>query len=114
MSRLDEVPASGPLIVTVNNIELGIYRVGSELVALRNACPHQAAPICKGRVSGTTLPSSVYEYRFGREGEILQCPWHGWEFDMKTGRHLVSQSRAAIRRYPLEVEGDNLYVQTAT
>lgn len=109
---VNEVPERGGLIVAVNGVEIGIFRVGSELVAWRNVCPHFAAPVCRGTVAGTTLPSRVYEYEYGRDGEILQCPWHGWEFDLLTGRHLVPGSRARLRPYPVEVHGDDVYVGT--
>jgi nitrite reductase (NADH) small subunit len=114
VGRLEDVPVTGPLMVTVKRLEIGIYRVGSELVAIRNFCPHQAAPVCRGTIAGTALPSEVYEYELGREGEILQCPWHGWEFDLLTGKHLVSQSRVRLRRYPVEVEDGAVYVSTTT
>lgn len=112
VAHLDDVPDVGGLIVTVNGVEIGIFRVGSRLVAWRNVCPHMAAPVCKGTVSGTTLPSRVYEYEYGREGEILQCPWHGWEFDLHSGRHLVERSRARLRQFPIEVHGEDIYILT--
>jgi len=110
VASADELPETGGLIVEVDGVEIGIFRVGRELVAWRNVCPHMAAPVCRGSVAGTTLPSRVYEYEYGREGEILQCPWHGWEFDLLTGRHLVDGSRARLRRYPVELEDDGVYV----
>jgi nitrite reductase/ring-hydroxylating ferredoxin subunit len=110
VARADEVPDAGGLIVEVNGVEVGIFRLADRFVAWRNVCPHMAAPVCRGTVSGTTLPSPVYEYEYGREGEILQCPWHGWEFDLRTGRHLVEGSRAHLRQYPVEVEGEDVVV----
>jgi nitrite reductase/ring-hydroxylating ferredoxin subunit len=110
VARTEELPATGGLIVAVDGVEIGIFRVGDRVVAFRNVCPHMAAPVCKGTVAGTTLPSAVYEYEYGREGEILQCPWHGWEFDLLTGRHLVEGSRAHLRQYPVELHGDDVYV----
>ena len=51
----------------------------------------------------------VQERRWGREGEILACPWHGWEFDLLTGESL-SDPRIRLRRYPVEVEDDTIYI----
>ena len=112
VARLDEVPERGGLVLAAGGVEIGIFRVGERLVAWRNVCPHSGAPVCRGRVAGTTLPSGVYEYEYGRDGEILQCPWHGWEFDLLTGRHLVESSRARLRQYPVEVRGEQVYVAT--
>ena len=112
VAHADEIPDRGGLVVDVGGIEIGIFRVGERVVAWRNVCPHMAAPVCRGTVAGTTLPSAVYEYDYGRDGEILQCPWHGWEFDLLTGRHLVEGSRAHLREYPVEIDGDHVYVVT--
>jgi nitrite reductase/ring-hydroxylating ferredoxin subunit len=54
----------------------------------------------------------VYEYEYGPDGEILQCPWHGWEFDLLTGQHLVDGSDARLRGYPVEVHDEDVYVVT--
>ena len=43
---------------------------------------------------------------------MLQCPWHGWEFDLVTGEHLVTGSTARLRGYPVEVRGGAVYVLT--
>jgi nitrite reductase/ring-hydroxylating ferredoxin subunit len=96
-------------IVEVKGMEIGIYRVDGQYYAWRNFCPHAAAPVCAGMVCGTRLPSMVYEYEYGRDQEILRCPWHGWEFDLKTGRHLVD-SGYKLRGYPVEQDGDDIYL----
>jgi nitrite reductase/ring-hydroxylating ferredoxin subunit len=109
VARVDEIPERGALVVDVDGVEVGIFRVRDRLVGWRNVCPHMAAPVCRGIVTGTTLCSGVYEYEYGRDGEILQCPWHGWEFDLVTGRHLVESSPARLRPYPVEVRGSDVY-----
>ncbi len=109
--RVDEIPDGGR-IVTVRGLSIGLFRVRDDVVAVLNICPHELAPVCRGKVRGTTLPSPPGEYRWGREGEILACPWHGWEFDLLTGRHLVHGSRARLRQYPVAIEGDDVYVVT--
>jgi nitrite reductase/ring-hydroxylating ferredoxin subunit len=59
---------------------------GRAMPAVLNVCPHEVAPVCLGGVRGTALASMPGEYTWGREGVILACPWHGWEFDLLTGR----------------------------
>jgi nitrite reductase (NADH) small subunit len=97
-------------IVEVKGIELGVFLVDNSFYAWRNLCPHAAAPVCVGPVCGTKVPSLVYEYEYGRDGEILRCPWHGWEFDLKTGKHLASVD-VRLRGYEVEVEADQVYVR---
>jgi nitrite reductase (NADH) small subunit len=101
-----EVPRGGRKLVTVGGVEIGIFLVGGKLSAYRNACPHAGAPVCAGLITGTTLPGEVYQFAWGRRGEILRCPWHGWEFDLaNAGRHLAPTD-VKLKSYPLRVETD--------
>ena len=43
------------------------------------------------------------EYELGRPGEILRCPWHAWEFDIRTGRSWFDPERTRVKAYPVEV-----------
>jgi nitrite reductase (NADH) small subunit len=105
-----EVQESGRKIITVKNMEIGIFYVDGQYYAWRNMCPHAGAPVCKGRINGTTLPTEVYEYEFGYENQILRCPWHGWEFNLKDGHHLAAGSDAKLRGYPVAVEEGSVYL----
>jgi nitrite reductase/ring-hydroxylating ferredoxin subunit len=87
-------------IVAAAGVEVGVFNLGDRFVAFRNVCPHQGAPVCRGRVGGTTLPSAPGEYVYGRQGKILTCPWHGWQFDLETGEALFGQR---VRLAPIEV-----------
>jgi len=60
--------------VTVGGRSIGVFNIRGQFYALRNRCPHQGAPLCLGRVKGTTLSSKPYEYVYGRDEEIIQCP----------------------------------------
>ena len=53
------------------------------------------------------MPSKPGEYRWGREGEILRCPWHGWEFDITSGRSSFNPHRIRVRTYKVTVEPDD-------
>ncbi|AFC28978.1 Rieske iron-sulfur domain-containing protein [Paenibacillus mucilaginosus 3016] len=109
---VQDVPEGGRLIVTVKNMELGIFHTGGQWYAWRNVCPHAAAPVCEGVVCGTRLPSMVYEYEYGRDREVLRCPWHGWEFDLLTGKHLADESGMKLRGFEVEIDGGEVYVLT--
>jgi nitrite reductase/ring-hydroxylating ferredoxin subunit len=91
-------------IVAVNGISIGVFNVNGVYYALRNRCPHQGAPLCLGSVKGTALPSQPGEYLWAREGEILRCPWHGWEFDLTTGRSVCSPQKVRVRAYEVTVD----------
>src|SRR5690348_8336736 len=103
VAKVSEMPVGARKIVTVAGRSIGIFNVKETLVAVLNVCPHEAGPVCRGRVGGTTLPSPPGEYHWGRVGEILACPWHGWEFDLLTGRALA-HDRKRLRLYPVSIE----------
>jgi nitrite reductase (NADH) small subunit len=109
VGRASELPPGERRLVEVKGHSIGLFNVNGEIVAALNLCPHELAPVCRGKVRGTTLPSPPGEYRWGREGEILACPWHGWEFDLLTGRALADE-RVRLRRYPVSVEDDTIFV----
>ncbi len=109
VARASEIGPGEFRLVEVKRHSLGVFNVDGRFVAALNVCPHELAPVCRGRVGGTTLPSAPGEYRWGREGEILACPWHGWEFDLLTGRALADP-RIRLRLYPVTVEDDTVFV----
>jgi nitrite reductase (NADH) small subunit len=91
-------------IVEIAGVSIGIFNVRGSYYALRNRCPHQGAPLCLGSVGGTTAPSAPGEYVWARDGEILRCPWHGWEFDVLTGRSIFNPHRVRVRAYEVSIE----------
>ncbi len=109
VAKVDELPPGGRKLVEIDGKSVGVFNVKGQFVAVLNVCPHELAPVCLGRVGGTTLPSAPGEYTWGREGEILACPWHGWEFDLLSGECLTDKRR--LRRYPVYVEDALVYVE---
>jgi nitrite reductase (NADH) small subunit len=106
VARASELNPGERLIVECESRSLGVFNVEGKLFALHNRCPHQGAPLCLGIVTGTTLPVDGFEYVYGHEQRILRCPWHGWEFDIETGRTLADpRVRARIYRVCVE-DGD--------
>jgi 3-phenylpropionate/trans-cinnamate dioxygenase ferredoxin subunit len=103
VGRVSELPPGERKIVTVGGRSIGVFNVHGSFYALRNACPHQGAPLCKGSVHGTAPDTEPGEYAWGREGEILRCPWHGWEFDLTTGRSLFNPHKVRVRSYDVSV-----------
>ena len=99
-------------IIDLDGREIGITQLKSgEFRAVRNVCPHKGAPVCKGPIGGTTLPSEVGELIYGRAGEILACPWHGFEFDLLTGDELIRSGKPTkLLMYPVAVDNGNVVV----
>lgn len=101
-----ELPPGERKIVEVGRRSIGVFNVNGAYYAIRNSCPHQAAPLCQGKVTGTALPSQPGEYLWGREGEVVRCPWHGWEFDITTGRSVFNPHKLRVKSYEVTVEKD--------
>jgi nitrite reductase/ring-hydroxylating ferredoxin subunit len=104
VARVGEIPPGGRKIVEVAGRSIGVFNVGGAFFALRNRCPHQGGPLCQGRLSGAVVSSHPGEYEYVRDGEILRCPWHGWEFDVRTGRSWFDPTRLRVRTYEVTIE----------
>jgi 3-phenylpropionate/trans-cinnamate dioxygenase ferredoxin subunit len=108
--RLADAPAAGERrMVELGGHRIGLYRVGEDLHALADRCPHRGAPLCSsGRIA------TGIELRDGRpvlaEPETLvRCPWHKWDFDIASGRCVVDP-RLRVRRYAVRIDGDEVVV----
>ena len=100
-----------PRRIEVDGRAVVIVRRHDEVFALRDICPHKGAPLSDGRLVGTTMTCRPgEEISYGRKGEILRCPWHGWEFDLATGRSLVDPERARVRSYPAYLENGRVFL----
>ena len=99
-------------IVQVGRWQVGILRGADDVVhAVLNICPHKGAPVCRGTVGGTMLPSAPGELIFANDGKVLKCPWHGYEFDIETGASLFGITRGKLRKFPAEVRDGEVYVK---
>jgi nitrite reductase/ring-hydroxylating ferredoxin subunit len=112
------LPPGSRKIVTVGQKSIGVFNIAGEYHALLNVCPHQFAPLCEGAVTGYCPPSRVGEFRFERVGEIIRCPWHAWEFDIKTGRSIFNPHavrtgsyEAGVETFPAGVADAMVYVE---
>lgn len=93
-----ELPPGSMAGFTVGTIPVVIVRtVSGAFRGVVGRCPHQGGPLCLGVLTGTTLPSAPGEYVYGRENEIIRCPWHGFEYDSVTGRCLGDPERMRVR-----------------
>ena len=104
VASVDEIPPGGRRVVEIAGRSIGVFNVNGEFFALRNRCPHQGGPLCLGLISGFVSSSGPGGYILSRQGEILRCPWHGWEFDIRTGQSWFDPRRVRVRRYDVTLE----------
>ena len=105
VARVEEIPPGEHKIVEIGGRTIGVFNVNGSFYALRNRCPHQGGPLCQGRVTGflmATKPGG--EYGYTHRGQILRCPWHGWEFDITTGRSIFNPHKMRVKNYEVTVE----------
>lgn len=105
-----EIPVGEKKIFDIDGVSIGVFNIKGSFYAIRNICPHAGAPLCEGHIQTTHRPCEVGEFDPALEGRVLRCPWHGWEFDIVTGKGLYDRnSRVAI--YPVKVDADgNLFI----
>ena len=102
----DGVPAG----VEVGGRRLMIVRLGERFFALRDRCVHQGAALSRGRVGAITLPCRPGdEIRLG-DNMVVTCPWHGWQYDLTSGRSLVEPEKARVASYSVSVRGGRIFV----
>lgn len=104
---VSELEEGGVKIVPHGSRSIGVFRRQGEFFAVRNVCPHQGAPLCLGGLHATYAPAGVHEFEPALEGHVLRCPWHGWEFDIVTGKGLYD-ARSRIRTYATRVDDDGV------
>ena len=103
--RVSELPPGARKLIEVGGRSIGVFRLSDgRYFALRNRCPHRGAPLCEGRTMGLVTSDKPYQLTRQREGEILRCPWHGWEFDVTTGRSVFMPEEVRVKSYPVDVQ----------
>lgn len=83
------------LTARTGRYEVAVFNVGGEVFALENSCPHQGGPLADGWL---------------RDG-FITCPWHGWCFDVRTGRMSLGDF-ARVARFEVVRDGADLLIAT--
>jgi 3-phenylpropionate/trans-cinnamate dioxygenase ferredoxin subunit len=78
--------------------------------AMRDRCPHSGAPLSRGRLLEKVVADDVDEYELTDE-LILRCPWHGFEFELSSGRCLADPRRTRARPYRVTIEDGTIWVE---
>jgi nitrite reductase/ring-hydroxylating ferredoxin subunit len=103
VAPLSEFPSGTRRIVRVGGREIGVFRVEHDFYAVRNRCPHQGGPLCRGRVLPRLVADEPGAVRIGDGPPLIVCPWHGWQYDARTGEAFAPGDPGA-RSYEVTVE----------
>jgi nitrite reductase/ring-hydroxylating ferredoxin subunit len=104
VAAVGEIPPGGRKLVTIRGREIGVFNLDGEYHALVNRCPHQGAALCTGAVVSRLEAPQPGEYRLTQPGSMLRCPWHCWEFDIRTGQSWCEPDDVKVRSYAVKVE----------
>lgn len=94
-----EIPPGARHVTEAGGKRIVVFNLDGEFFALADRCPHQGGPLSAGPVMGAVRSDCPGEYAYDRRGEILRCPWHAWEFDIRTGRSVFDPKRVKTRAY---------------
>jgi nitrite reductase/ring-hydroxylating ferredoxin subunit len=111
---LAEFQEHGRLIVKQPDYEIGVFLRDGSFYAYRNECFHQGGPACEGmmiaKVEDVIEPDrTVVMQRFSDTEMHFVCPWHGYEYDLRTGE-FVADRRKKLQKFNVVQKGDSVYV----
>jgi nitrite reductase/ring-hydroxylating ferredoxin subunit len=86
---VSEFPEKRMRIVDIGTRQIGVVRWGERVFAVNNRCAHQGGPLCQGILSGRLMATHPGDLMLDDGAPTLACPWHGWEFDLDSGRALL-------------------------
>ena len=104
-----ETPGSR-VIEEVNGLEIAVFNVDGEYYAVANHCPHQAGPLCEGLLTEKVVPAGDdWMLTWDGDERVIRCPWHNWQFDVRTGEHLDTE-QYRVPTFETEVEDGRVFV----
>ena len=104
IAPVDELPPGTRKFVEIDGRPIAIFNIKGEFFGLLNRCPHQGANLCEGPLIGLAQSRNPGEIEYTKLGEIIRCPWHGWEFDVRTGQSYCDPDNTYVRQYAVSVE----------
>lgn len=104
VAKASETEPGRSRCVSAGGREIALFNVGGTFHALANKCPHESGPLCKGAIVGLSLSDVPGQYRLERPGEFVRCPWHGWEFEIKSGQSYCDPTSVRVRTFDAKVE----------
>jgi len=104
VATVAEIPPGARKVVEAAGKRIVVFNLGGEFFALLDRCPHQGGPLSQGIQCGLTQSAEPGTYSYSRAGEFIRCPWHQWEFDIRTGKSWFDPRRVKVRPFPAHIE----------
>lgn len=101
-------------IIAQGDLEIGVFRVEGKFYAYENNCAHQGGPVCQGKILAKVeevlaADKTSQGLKFSDENIHIICPWHGYEYNIKTGRH-PGDKNVRLKPYEVKVKNGEVYV----
>jgi nitrite reductase/ring-hydroxylating ferredoxin subunit len=93
VAKVEEIAEGERKIVRVEGLSIGIFHHKGNFYALHNSCLHRGGPVCTGRL----------------EGDVITCPWHGFQYNVTTAQLLVDPN-ASLDHYPVTVRDGEIHI----
>lgn len=115
VARIDEFEDNSRKVISHGPHEVGVFHVDGSFVAWRNECAHQAGPVCQGRlfpkvVEPVSDEGTVHGMQYVDGTLHIVCPWHGYEYDLRTGRN-AGNDRLRLSKIDVLVKEGAVYVR---
>ncbi len=101
-------------VVVAGGKEVGVFRLGAKFYAWENRCAHAGGPVCQGKIMNRVeeildADRRSVGMRFSRTKVNIVCPWHGYEYDIRTGCHQGNPS-VRLSAVPVKVRDGEVYI----
>ncbi len=83
------------LFVDVEGLPIALANVDGAIYAFSDSCRHEGGPLSAGLLIDDTIT----------------CPWHGWTYNVRTGKSIVPPIGLRIPTYPVRIEGEDIVVE---
>jgi nitrite reductase/ring-hydroxylating ferredoxin subunit len=114
VSKAAEIKDGDRRIVKTAKGEVGLFFENGEYYAYANQCPHQGGPACEGlmmnQVVDIIADDRTYQGQTFSDVRHFVCPWHGYEFDLKTGE-CAGDKRMTIKKYAVVRKGEDVFIK---
>lgn len=94
VASTSDIPPGEMMIFEVNGEEIVVANLNGDFVAFNNSCTHRGGPLGEGLLMG----------------DVVECPFHGGQFNARTGEVVASPPDEPVATYPVQVEGDEIKV----
>lgn len=113
VARQSELKDGDRRLVKTRRGEVGVFSQGGAYYAYSNVCAHLGGPACEGILINRTVdviaPDRTYQGQAFTDEMHFACPWHGWEYELKTGE-CVGDRRLKLKKFEVVVRGGEVFV----